>query len=111
MSPCCIRDACSRSTGRTRCVTLSGSLFEVIVADHRRAPDVLTGIDGVNDVQMFGERAHVRMDRAGADAIQLLSSRLTAAGLEAVSVRPIATSLEAVFIAKLHEETHETHVG
>ena len=90
--------------------TLSGSLFEVIVADHRRAPEVLSGIDGVSDVQMFGERAHVRMDRAGADAIRLLSARLTAAGLEAVSVRPIATSLEDVFIAKLHEETHETHV-
>jgi ABC-2 type transport system ATP-binding protein len=88
--------------------TLSGSLFEVIVANHRRAPEVLSGIDGVSDVQMFGERAHVRMDRAGADAIRLLSARLTAAGLEAVSVRPIATSLEDVFIAKLHEETHET---
>jgi ABC-2 type transport system ATP-binding protein len=89
--------------------TLSGSLFEVIVANHRRAPEVLSGIDGVSDVQMFGERAHVRMDRAGADASQLLSSRLTAAGLEAVSVRPIATSLEDVFIARLHEESHERH--
>jgi ABC-2 type transport system ATP-binding protein len=88
--------------------TLPGSLFEVIVSDHRRAPEVLTGIEGVSDVQMFGERAHVRMVRAGADASQLLAARLKAAGLESASVRPIATSLEDVFIAKLHEETHET---
>ena len=86
--------------------TLPGALFEVIVADHRRAPEVIARIDGVSDVQMFGERAHVRMDRAGAEAAQLLSSRLTAAGLDAASVRPISTSLEDVFIARLHEETH-----
>src|SRR6266498_69211 len=37
--------------------TLPGTLFEVIVGDHRRAPDVLRGIPGVADVQMFGDRA------------------------------------------------------
>jgi drug efflux transport system ATP-binding protein len=88
--------------------TLPGTLFEVIVADHRRAPEMLSRIEGVTDVQMFGERAHVRMDRASAEASQLLSSRLAAAGLSIASVRPIATSLEDVFIAKLHEETHES---
>src|SRR6476660_79574 len=46
--------------------TLPGALFEVIVSDHRRAPEVLRGIDGVADVQMFGERAHVRIEAAPA---------------------------------------------
>ena len=82
--------------------TLPGALFEVIVSNHRRAPEVLSGIDGVSDVQMFGERAHVRMDRAGDDATRRLTSTLAAAGLEVGSVRPIATSLEDVFIARLH---------
>jgi len=86
--------------------TLPGALFEVIVSDHRRAPEALARIDGVSDVQMFGERAHVRMDRAAADASDRLTAQLTAAGLEVIGVRPIATSLEDVFIAKLHEETH-----
>ena len=45
--------------------TLPGALFEVIVSDHRRAPDVLKRIPGVTDVQMFGERAHVLMDARG----------------------------------------------
>jgi ABC-2 type transport system ATP-binding protein len=85
--------------------TLPGALFEVMVGDHRRAPDVLRGIEGVTDVQMFGERAHVRMDPAVADAADLLASRAAGAGLSVTSVRPIATSLEDVFIARLHEAT------
>jgi ABC-2 type transport system ATP-binding protein len=83
--------------------TLPGTLFEVIVSDHRRAPEVLRGLDGVADVQMFGERAHVRMETAPDGAADLLASRAAAAGLPVTSVRPIATSLEDVFIARLHE--------
>src|SRR6184192_2247135 len=40
---------------------LPGSLYEVIVSDHRRAQAVLARVPGVTDVQMFGERAHVRV--------------------------------------------------
>src|SRR5438034_639698 len=40
---------------------LPGVLYEVIVSEHRRAPAVLARLSGVRDVQMFGERAHVRM--------------------------------------------------
>jgi ABC-2 type transport system ATP-binding protein len=83
--------------------TLPGALFEVIVSDHRRAPDVLKGIAGVTDVQMFGERAHVLMERGGAAAADRLTSSLARAGLAAASVRPLAASLEDVFIARLHQ--------
>ena len=82
--------------------TLPGALFEVIVADHRRAPDVLARIPGVAGVQMFGERAHVLMDRADA-AADTLAAALTRAGLAASGVRPLAASLEDVFIARLHQ--------
>ena len=64
---------------------------------------MIARVEGVNDVQMFGERAHVRMDRADAGAAEFLKSRLTEAGLAVTSVRPVATSLEDVFIARLHE--------
>ena len=82
---------------------LTGTLYEAIVTDHRRAPEILRRIDGVTDVQMLGERAHVRMDRADAGAADLLAARLAAAGLFVTSVRPVSTSLEDVFIARLHE--------
>jgi drug efflux transport system ATP-binding protein len=88
--------------------TLGGSLFEVIVSEHRRAPDTLRAIDGVADVQMFGERAHIRIDRAGADLQDWLSRRIAEAGLTVDSIRPIATTLEDVFIAKLHEDSHDS---
>jgi ABC-2 type transport system ATP-binding protein len=83
--------------------TLPGTLFEVIVADHRRAPEVLRQTPGVADVQMFGERAHVLMDRVDANAGERLASALAQAGLSITSVRPIASSLEDVFIARLHQ--------
>jgi len=52
---------------------------------------------------MFGERAHVRLDRADANDAHLLASTLTGAGLAVASVRPIPASLEDVFIARLGE--------
>jgi hypothetical protein len=52
---------------------------------------------------MFGERAHVLMDRADSTAGERLASRLADAGLTVNSVRPLAASLEDVFIARLHQ--------
>jgi drug efflux transport system ATP-binding protein len=83
--------------------TLPGALFEVIVSDHRRAPDILKRVPGVTDVQMFGERAHVLMDRGDTAAADLLASSLAGGGLTVASVRPLAVSLEDVFIARLHQ--------
>jgi ABC-2 type transport system ATP-binding protein len=79
--------------------TLPGTLFEVIVDDHRRAPALLGQIPGVSGVQMFGERAHVRVDRP--DVAAQFAPRLQSAGLTVSGVRPIATSLEDVFISRL----------
>ena len=88
--------------------TLPGTLFEVIVGDHRRAPEILKQIPGVADVQMFGERAHVLMDRADQTAADLLGSRLAQAAVAVTSVRPLAASLEDVFIARLHQRNGAT---
>jgi ABC-2 type transport system ATP-binding protein len=79
--------------------TLPGTLFEVIVDDHRRAPERIGQIPGVSGVQMFGERAHVRVDRP--EVAANFGTHLQTAGLTVRSVRPIATSLEDVFIARL----------
>jgi ABC-2 type transport system ATP-binding protein len=83
--------------------SLPGALFEVIVADHRRAESAFAQMPGVSDVQFFGERAHVRVAAGDATASAALRSRLEASGLTVAGVRPIRTSLEDVFIARLGE--------
>ncbi len=83
--------------------TLPGTLFEVVAPDHRLVADVLKQMPGVADVQMFGARAHVLMDSAEGAAADRLTSLLVQAHVAVTSVRPIATSLEDVFIARLHQ--------
>jgi len=85
--------------------TLAGALYEVIVRDHRQAAAVLRKAPGVADVQMFGERAHVRVARDETDAEARLTAALRASGLTVESIRRIDTSLEDVFIARLQEAT------
>jgi ABC-2 type transport system ATP-binding protein len=85
--------------------SLPGTLYEVMMTEHRRAVAILRELPGVHDVQMFGERAHVRLDREDAAAVEVLTKRLTDAGVQVTGVRPIATSLEDVFIARLQEAT------
>ena len=80
--------------------TLPGQIFEVIAADHRQAARVLTGLPGVDSVQMFGERAHVRMKPDAEDGSRLLE-HLRSAGVEPTAVRPVQASLEDIFVARL----------
>jgi ABC-2 type transport system ATP-binding protein len=82
--------------------SLPGQMFEVIVTEPAKAA-AISREAGVEDVQIFGSRAHVRMaDRAGATAGSLQTA-LEAAGLTVSSVRPIHTTLEDVFISRLNE--------
>src|SRR5438552_8949495 len=63
--------ACDRP-GALR-LTLSGALYEVGVREHRQIAPVLRRVPEVSDVQMFGERAHVRLrtdDRDGSTRLE-----------------------------------------
>jgi ABC-2 type transport system ATP-binding protein len=84
---------------------LPGSLVEIIASDHRRAAALLERLPGVAGVQMFGERAHVRLDPGVDRGADHLSATLRAEGIDVESARPIAASLEDVFIARLDEAT------
>jgi ABC-2 type transport system ATP-binding protein len=85
---------------------LPGVVIEVIAADRDRATSVLERLPGVDDVQLFGERAHVRL-AAGAPMSdpQQLSSALRSAGVSLEGVRRVPASLEDVFIDKVAKET------
>ena len=85
---------------------LPGAVFEVMVDDHRAAQSVLDRLPDVVSVSAFGERIHVRVrdlhDRP-VDWAAAMQTALEAKALKVDSVRPVAASLEDVFIARLGE--------
>jgi ABC-2 type transport system ATP-binding protein len=84
---------------------LPGALFEVIASDQRAAARVLRAVPQVASLQLFGERAHVRLrPDAPADGA-VLESALRAGGVHVTSLRPVRASLEDVFVTRLGE-TH-----
>jgi|ERR1051326_2514319 ABC-2 type transport system ATP-binding protein len=87
-------DEPSRLQGR-----LAGQVLEVMTATPRPAVEPLSHVPGVLDVQSFGDRAHVRIAPGTADRVAAdVESAMRAAHVALVSVRPIAASLEDVFI-------------
>ena len=78
---------------------LAGQLLEVSVNAARPPIEILRSLPGVGDVQPFGDRAHVRVTGGqAAGSVATIQTALERQGLSGVSVRPIAASLEDVFI-------------
>ncbi len=85
----------------------SGSMLELLAAPKKRARELLGAVDGVGDIQVFGERLHVTLpgvvrddaSRAAAD----LAEHLTAGGVVVESSRAILPTLEDIFIARVRE--------
>ena len=78
---------------------MPGSLLEVLADAPRPPVEALAAIAGVTDVQLFGDRAHVRVEgRQLEDAVAAIERELVRRGLRPISVRPVPASLEDVFI-------------
>jgi ABC-2 type transport system ATP-binding protein len=83
---------------------LKGDVIEVIAGDRDRTTRVLEPLPGVEDVQLFGERVHVRLEPGSPlGDPDHLAAVLNQAGIEPESVRRVPTSLEDVFIARVTE--------
>jgi ABC-2 type transport system ATP-binding protein len=81
-----------------------GRLIEVVADTPRPPVDVLAAVDGVLDVQAFGDRAHVRVSGRSDDEFRAaFEGALGRAGLLALSIRPVSASLEDVFIDLIGE--------
>jgi drug efflux transport system ATP-binding protein len=82
-----------------------GSLVEMVARPRRRALEVLRARPDVADVEVFGERLHVRLPRvAAADAApatRRLVDDLRSHGLEIEAARATSPSLEDIFIARI----------
>jgi ABC-2 type transport system ATP-binding protein len=84
--------------------TLGGVVLEIVVPSPRQALDVLRSRFGADRIQIFGDRLHAHVDRAGvSDEIR---AAIDAAGAGPADVREIEPSLEDVFIEYVKGERH-----
>jgi len=79
---------------------ITGRMLEVI-APGRAAADILRGLPGVVDAQVFGERVHVTLGNVGDSAEAEFRAALASTPLARAPVRAVPPSLEDVFIARL----------
>ena len=82
--------------------SMSGTWFEVMVAEPRRALDRLTARPEIAGAQVFGDRLHVRMDNSDAQsALDRLNAVTRSESIAATNIRQIVPSLEDVFISEV----------
>ena len=82
--------------------SLPGAVMEVIAGDRDRMTEAIGHFPGVVEVQLFGERAHVRLQpESPLSDPDRFRAALRTAGIEPESVRRVPTSLEDVFIAQV----------
>jgi ABC-2 type transport system ATP-binding protein len=81
---------------------MPGVILEVVVSPARRALETARRVVGDEDVQLFGDRLHVRAADAAAGAP--LRAALEADGLRVSAVRAVPPTLEDVFIERVSEQ-------
>ena len=88
---------------------MRGDVVEIICDRVRDAFTILKGQRAVRELQAFGDRLNVILDR-GAESLAQLESVLRANGISIISTRIIPPSLENVFISLLtSNETEEVN--
>ncbi len=80
---------------------MPGRLVEIMGEGVTRLAEVIRRIPGVVDAQVFGERLHVTLADTSEEAVARFAEALRDTPLRHASVRPVAPSLEDVFIAQL----------
>jgi len=77
---------------------MRGAMLSLRCRPQRRAKQIIEGLDDVKSVEVFGERLHVWLAGAEADA-DSVETALRDAGLDPQDLRPLAPSLEDVFFS------------
>ena len=78
---------------------MPGVIIEVVASAPRRALEVARDAAGPAQVQLFGDRLHVRARELGME--QTLRQRFATAGIEVSTMRAIPPTLEDVFIERV----------
>jgi hypothetical protein len=85
---------------------------EVVVDAERPPVDILAAIEGVEDVQVFGDRAHVRLTGGSqSEAATRITNMLRAKGITVQSARPVSATLEDVFIGLIADGSGKVETG
>jgi ABC-2 type transport system ATP-binding protein len=82
---------------------LAGHILELAAAPQRTARDVATQFPDVDDVQVFGDRLHLRVQET-AQVLERLPAALTNAGVSVTHLRRTEPTLEDVFTQLLAQE-------
>ncbi len=77
---------------------MRGTVVEIVCPEIRRAFGVLKDLPGVREVQLFGDRLNVVVDRPD-DEVPRIEAALAGAGIPVLAERRLAPSLENVFIS------------
>jgi ABC-2 type transport system ATP-binding protein len=82
---------------------MDGEVCEIVCDRVRESFALLKGLPAVREVQAFGDRLNVIVDRAS-EGLPIIESALRAKGIRIASARVIPPSLENVFISLLTEQ-------
>jgi ABC-2 type transport system ATP-binding protein len=81
--------------------SLSGPLYTLVVDRPRAARDAIAGAANIRHAVIFGDRLHVTVDPAAADAAAAIRDALAPSGLAITELRPSSASLEDVFMEQI----------
>ena len=83
---------------------LPGHLLEFTPSDFPQALKLCTGMDGILEVQTYGERIHVFVDDVPRRRAQI-ETALAAAGISHDPIREIEVRMEEAFISLIRKQT------
>jgi ABC-2 type transport system ATP-binding protein len=89
---------------------VAGDLLELRTLDLRGAQEAVAPLDGVLEVQTYGDLLHVFVDDAGRRQDSLVEA-LARAGLQATGLRQTRPRMEEAFISLVRREAEETSVA
>jgi ABC-2 type transport system ATP-binding protein len=85
---------------------VTGELLELRASNLRRTEEVVAALEGVLEIQTYGDLLHVFVDSV-AQRQDSLRGALATAGIEVIGLRQIRPRMEEAFISLIHKQLEE----
>lgn len=86
--------------------SISGELVGLKADDWRSAKSVIQDLEGVAEIQVYGDSLHIRLDSAE-QRLEQIERELQRGGVETHSLRPIPIRMEEAFISLMGQRASE----